>query len=323
MLSTGLFGRRWLSGGSALGGSLNGLDVHRHGLVEQLRVGHNDEAAVAGLQQRPPQLDVRHRASTNRVHRDPVADPDVALEQDVVARHVVLEHVLHAEAGHDRGEQDARDREVLALERKADREEEAKSDQDDGGDPAPDLHHVRVHVAPAQSFDQAVRDEASAGYKGQEDDQADADEYEVVVRDEEKHLQRRQAHSLVSAASSAPSSPSAAASPSAPTTASTAGASSSTFISRLCTILTISSSGSRRTVTPFGTVRSAMRNSDSISSRGVRSTSNSAGMSDGRHSTRRAWIGCSTSASPRLTAADSPTRWTGTSTVIFSSRLTW
>src|SRR5712692_5122919 len=305
------------------------MDRHRFG--EQLRVGHHHKVAGVSLQQRHPQPYIGHRARTDPLQGDPIADPEVTLEEDVVARHVVLEHVLHPEAGDESGEHDAEKRHIRALNREGDRESRAQADQPDRDHAADDHHHLGSDLAAAQELGRTASEEARQNHENDEHEGADQEIQQRggVGRRPGHGRQRRQRHRFFSAASSAagasPSpaaSPSAATSPSAGTTASAAGISSSTLSSRLCTILTTSSSASTSTVTPLGTLMSATRTSESISSSGVRSTSKASGMSVGRHSTRKAWIGWRMSASPRLTAADSPLRWTGTSTVIFSSRLT-
>src|SRR5437868_1702759 len=89
--------------------------------------------------------------------------------------------------------------------------------------------------------------ETEQNYKSQRDEQQIRGAR--VDDDSGAACQGGECHSSVSAASCpAGASPSAATSPSAGTPASAAGSSSSTFISRLCTIFTTSSSGSSSTV---------------------------------------------------------------------------
>src|SRR5438034_892694 len=155
------------------------------------------------------------------------------------------------------------------------------------------------HVAPDLPLPQLVAgesgDETGGDYERKEDDKAGGDETEIVDRPAGRKLEAASRggrdHSSVSASSAAGASPSAATSPSAGTAASAAGSSSSTLSSRLCTILTISSSGSSSTVTPPGTLRSDTRSSASISSSGVMSTWNASGISEGKHSTRTECMG--------------------------------
>src|SRR5205814_1478481 len=254
--------------------------------------------------------------------RDVITDPDVPLEEHGVARDIVLQQLLTTKGRHDRRDQKAEQRDVRVLGGPSEGEEYANHD-DEGGDDAPGddrqlaapLPHPIRHEPRKQSSDEVGR--------GQKDDR---DERVVdPVRDGDAPASDGgQRHSSLSAASSsAGASPSAPSSPSAGTAASAAGISSSTLSSRLCTILTTSSSDSSRMVTSFGTARSDTRSSMSISSSGVMSTSNDSGMSEGRHSTRIEYIACRTSASPRLTAADSPVRCTGTPTSICSWRSPW
>src|SRR5205807_4629839 len=299
--------------------------MHRHRLAEELGVRHHNQVAGVGLQQRHAQPNLLDGTRSGAFQRDAIAHSEVMLEQHVVTGDVVLEQVLHAKSGDDGGDEDAQDRHVRVLQREAEGSEQPEDDDEEGHHAPPENDHVGADVSPAKLFRSKARDQPRRDDEAEEDKHADDDKHDGVgVREAEARAAGSGPdHFSVSAVSSpAGASPSAAASPSAGTTASAAGSSSSTLSSRLCTILTTSSSGSTRTVTPLGTLMSDTRSSDSISSRGPRSTSKASGMFPGRHSTRSAWIGWRMSPSPRFTAADSPVRWTGTSTVIFSSRFT-
>src|SRR4029453_11912155 len=108
--------------------------------------------------------------------------------------------------------------------------------------------------------------------------------------------------------------------PSGASAAAASSASSSSIARRICggtTETTVSSEGVRIVV--FSGAVSAATLSESPTPRSLMSASMELGTSCGRHSTWRVHRWCSTTP-PSLTPCDSPARWIGTSTVIFSSR---
>ena len=61
-----------------------------------------------------------------------------------------LEHVLDAKAGDDRGQHDAEERDVCALDRKRNREHHAQADQPERDHPADHDRHLGADLASAQ-----------------------------------------------------------------------------------------------------------------------------------------------------------------------------
>ena len=84
------------------------------------------------------------------VEHDPVADANVPLQEDVVAGHVVLQQLLHAERSHHCGQEDADQRHVGGLEGEAERRHHADADHDHVSDAAAQHHDVNADATVAQ-----------------------------------------------------------------------------------------------------------------------------------------------------------------------------
>ena len=200
--------------------------MDRHRLGEQLRVRHHDEVPLVALDQRDAKADVGDGARLG-IERDAIPDPDVALEQDVVAGDVVLQQLLHPERSHHCREQQAEQGDVRVLSRPAKSQEDADDDDQGGDGAACDDDHVCAHLALAQLLADKPRDDPRDDVRRGHGDDDDGRVVDVVRNRNGPASDGGQRHSSVSASSAAGASPSATASPSAGTAASAAGISSS------------------------------------------------------------------------------------------------